>query len=147
MSRYDIYLYVAPLKILMFFGCAIAFSNVKVFEFFGSAFDGWDRRVTEIQEVRLFVFAMQSFFQLLHISNLPRRRQSQCSVTTLKTHQPIKLRKAYKYRVPLYFGPHSCTFCAHICAMYSPNLPAKFRFKVSALHCQLILRFRSQLRS
>lgn len=63
MSRYDIYLYVAPLKIMMFFGCAIAFTNVQLLEFFGSAFDGWDRRVTEIQEVRMFVFAVLPLFQ------------------------------------------------------------------------------------
>lgn len=56
MSRYDIYLYVAPLKIITFLGCAIAFTNVKLFDFFSKAFDGWDRRLIEIQEVHIFVF-------------------------------------------------------------------------------------------
>lgn len=53
MSRYDIYLYVAPMKIVTFLGLAILFTNVNVVEFFDKAFEGWSAHKVEIQDVSL----------------------------------------------------------------------------------------------
>lgn len=53
MSRYDIFLYVAPLKILTFFSLAVLFTNVGLVDVFNKAFDGWSARTIEIQDVSL----------------------------------------------------------------------------------------------
>lgn len=41
-SRYYIYLYVAPSKILLFIILAAAFTNLNVIDFLGNAFDWWN---------------------------------------------------------------------------------------------------------
>lgn len=45
-SRYYIYLYVAPSKILLFVVLAAAFTNLNVIDFFANAFDWWNDTFT-----------------------------------------------------------------------------------------------------
>lgn len=55
-SRYDIYLYVAPLKIIAFIIMAVLLANVNIIKFFGDGLNGWKEHVIEIQEVNSTFF-------------------------------------------------------------------------------------------